>query len=43
MNHAIMHYMAWQVVIWIALIGWILFVAKLGEWKDNRERKKRSQ
>ncbi len=40
MTNAVFHYLALQVLIWMGLTGWIYFVAKLGEWKVERERKK---
>jgi hypothetical protein len=40
MVNALFEYLAWQVLIWLGLIGWIWLVAKLGERKAERDRKK---
>jgi len=40
MANGFFRYLAFQVLIWLVLMGWIWLVAKLGERKAARERKK---
>ena len=42
MRNALMDYLLMQVGIWLFLIGWIWFVAKLGQRKVTKERQKRA-